>query len=290
MALILDGKSLAKRIREKLKIRVDNLADKPGLAVLLVGEDPASHTYVNIKQKACEEVGIRFEKYLYEASVSEDVLLEKINEFNLRPDINGILVQLPLPSQNADRIIAAIDPKKDVDGFHPENVRALQEGKPAIVSAVALGVMRLVSLATEHLPKPTSATIISSPLFAAPLVSLLKEHSISPSVLSLSPTLPLSKGELEGVLASDLIIIAIGKPKFLTGSMIKPGAILIDVGTTKIDGTLYGDVDRLTVDPIAGAVSPVPGGVGPMTVAMLLVNVLKAHYLQHGAPELLLEE
>lgn len=285
MAMILDGKALAKRIREKLKTRVDHLADKPGLAVLLVGNDPASHTYVNIKQKACEEVGIRFEKFVYDADVSEELLLETIQTLNLRSDINGILVQLPLPSQNPDRIIASIDPKKDVDGFHPENVRALKEDRPAIVSAVALGVMRLISLAMEHLPKPTSNIMISSPLFAEPLIPLFKEQGMVLQVVSANDP------ELETKTTSaDLIIVAIGKPTFLTGSMIKPGAILIDVGTTKIDGTLWGDVDRQTIDPIAGAVSPVPGGVGPMTVAMLLVNVLKAHQLQHGEQALHLEQ
>jgi len=283
--MILDGKALAKRIREKLKTRVDHLADKPGLAVLLVGNDPASHTYVNIKQKACEEVGIRFEKFVYDADVSEELLLETIQTLNLRSDINGILVQLPLPSQNPDRIIASIDPKKDVDGFHPENVRALKEDRPAIVSAVALGVMRLISLAMEHLPKPTSNIMISSPLFAEPLIPLFKEQGMVLQVVSANDP------ELETKTTSaDLIIVAIGKPTFLTGSMIKPGAILIDVGTTKIDGTLWGDVDRQTIDPIAGAVSPVPGGVGPMTVAMLLVNVLKAHQLQHGEQALHLEQ
>jgi len=280
MAIILDGKALAERIRSKIKMRVSHLSPVPGLAVLLVGDDPASHTYVNIKQKACEEVGIYFEKFLYDKAVSEEILLQKIIELNHRKEINGILVQLPLPSQNADTIITAIDPKKDVDGFHPDNLNALKKGQPAIVSAVALGVMRLISLATKQTLTPKTAVVISSTLFGEPLIPLLREQSIDGMIVNET-----DEDLVEKTKQADVIIIALGKPGFLTGEMIKSGAIVIDIGTTKIDDTLYGDVDVSTVESIAGALSPVPGGVGPMTVAMLLSNVLKAYQLQSAWQE-----
>lgn len=276
MALILNGRALGKRIQDNVKARVAELALKPGLAVILVGNDPASHTYVNIKARACLEAGIHFEEFLYEANSAQEVLENKIQELNQREDIHGILVQLPLPSQNADHLIAVINPNKDVDGFHPKNIRALKEGKPALVSAVALGIVRLIAVAMKQGLQPRTATIISSALFAEPIIELLRERSISSTVEVIEKNQESAK-----IFNSDIIIIALGHPNFLKGNMIKPGSIIIDVGTTKINGLLHGDVDRASVEFIAGALSPVPGGVGPMTVAMLLLNVLKAFQLQH---------
>ncbi len=284
MAMILDGRALAQRIRDKIKQRVAALPSQPGLAVLLVGSDPASHTYVGIKQKACEEVGIHFEKYLYFASETEQSLIQKIQELNARRDIHGILVQLPLPTQNADRIIAEIDPRKDVDGFHPENLKRLKAGKPAIASAVALGIMKLIATANRRGTagvENKKAVIVSSPLFAEPLKILLNEEKITTTICDANSINRRGTAGVETKTA-DVLIVAVGKPGLITGRMIKPGATVIDVGTTKIDGVLYGDVDWSSVEPIAGALTPVPGGVGPMTVAMLLVNVLKAYDLQRG--------
>ncbi|MBM5789816.1 bifunctional 5,10-methylenetetrahydrofolate dehydrogenase/5,10-methenyltetrahydrofolate cyclohydrolase [Candidatus Parcubacteria bacterium] len=269
MAEILDGRAIAERIREKIKQRVANLPSKPGLAVLLVGSNPASHTYVNIKQKACEEVGIHFEKTSYSATETEETLINHIRTLNARADIHGILVQLPLPSQDATRIIAEINPEKDVDGFHPENVRRLKAGEPAIASAVALGVMKLIG------PRTGDAVIVSSPLFAEPLITLMKERRINAIVVDGDDPSLAQKTK-----TADILVVAVGRPEFLTGEMVKPGATVIDVGTTKKDGVLYGDADRASVASVAGALTPVPGGVGPMTVAMLLVNVLKAYDLQ----------
>lgn len=282
--MILDGRALAQRIRDKIKQRVAALPSQPGLAVLLVGSDPASHTYVGIKQKACEEVGIHFEKYLYFASETEQSLIQKIQELNARRDIHGILVQLPLPTQNADRIIAEIDPRKDVDGFHPENLKRLKAGKPAIASAVALGIMKLIATANRRGTagvENKKAVIVSSPLFAEPLKILLNEEKITTTICDANSINRRGTAGVETKTA-DVLIVAVGKPGLITGRMIKPGATVIDVGTTKIDGVLYGDVDWSSVEPIAGALTPVPGGVGPMTVAMLLVNVLKAYDLQRG--------
>lgn len=276
MAIMLDGRAMAQRIREKVKQRVLKLPTRPGLAVLLVGSDPASHTYVGIKQKACEEVGIRFEKFLYFATEEEKMLIEKIRELNARSDIHGILVQLPLPSQDASRVIAKIDPNKDVDGFHPENLRRLKAGEPAIASAVALGVVKLIEMAERAERAEWGAVIVSSPLFAEPLITLLTEQGIEATVVDYADPALTTKTKM-----ADILIVAVGRPGFITGDMVKPGAVVIDVGTTKVDDALMGDVNRASVEKVAGALTPVPGGVGPMTVAMLLVNVLKAYDLQN---------
>lgn len=272
--MILDGKSLAHTIRKKVKMRVAALPTQPGLAVILVGDDHASHTYVALKKKACEEAGIRFEQYLYMATESEQTLIQKIHELNVREDVNGILVQLPLPTQNADRMIAAIDPVKDVDGFHPVNLEKLENGKPAIASAVALGIMKLI----EHSGgSPTTSAIVSSSLFAKPLEILLRERHIASTVVGHhDPQLT------ELTRKADILIVAVGQPGLITGDMVKPGAIVIDVGTTRTDAGLKGDIDFDSVLQIAHAITPVPGGVGPMTVAMLLVNILKAYDLQRS--------
>ena len=275
MALILDGRALAARIREKIKTRVASLPSQPGLAVILVGNDPASHLYVSLKQQACEEAGISFELTLYPSNTSQEDLITKIEKLNQREDIHGVLVQLPLPSQNADQVIASINPLKDVDGFHPENLKRLREGKPAIASAVALGVMKLIDEATPPFQGGARgglhAVIVSSPLFAAPLQILLKEHAIDSVVVQAEST-----DLAEHVQEADILIVAEGIPGLITDTMVKPGATVIDVGTTRTDEGLKGDVDFDSVEKIAGAITPVPGGVGPMTVACLIENTLEA--------------
>ena len=271
MATILNGRELATRIREKIRSRVQALPTRPGLGVILVGDDPASHLYVNLKKQACEEAGIFFELNPYPADIPEQDLISKINELNAREDIHGILVQLPLPSHNANDVIAAINPLKDVDGFHPENLERLRRDEPCIASAVALGVMKLLDEAKAR----GSACIVSSPLFAAPLEILLKERAIE-SVIIQAEDVHLADRTRE----SDILIVAEGIPGLITGEMVKHGATVIDIGTTRTDESLKGDVDFESVEPVAGAITPVPGGVGPMTVAMLLVNILKAYDLQ----------
>lgn len=275
MAQLLDGRAMALRIREKLKARVEKLRTRPGLAVILVGSNPASRTYVGIKKKACEEVGIHFEQYMYSADESEQGIIKKIHELNAREDIHGILVQLPLPSQNASRVIAEIDPKKDVDGFHPENLRRLKAGEPAIASAVALGVVKLIKMAKKAETTERVAVIVSSPLFAEPLMILLKEQGMTATVVDYTDPELTTKTK-----QADILILAVGHPGLIIGEMVKQGSIVIDVGTTKVDGVIMGDIDSVSVEPVAGALTPVPGGVGPMTVAMLLVNILKAYDLQ----------
>lgn len=276
MMTILDGKALALTIRNKIKERVSALTTKPGLAIILVGDDPASHIYVNLKEKACEEVGIRFERFEYASEVSEEELIQQIRTLNERPDIQGILVQIPLPTQNADRIISEIDPLKDVDGFHKRNLELLREGKPAIAPAVALGILKLIDKALEDRDRSgLRAAIVSSDFFAEPLQILLQEQKVSSVTVR-----PEDESFKEKTSTADILIVALGSPNLIDVSMIKPGAILIDVGTTKVGGKLIGDVNRSSVESVAGALSPVPGGVGPMTVAMLLLNVLNAFQKQ----------
>ncbi len=270
MAKIIDGKNLASEIRSEIKTRIASSGIRPGLAVLLVGSDPASHCYVGIKEKACAEVGINSEKYLYFASEPEEKLIEKIKELNSRNDINGILVQLPLPNQNKDKVIAAIDPAKDVDGFHPDNLSKLDSDEPHMISPVALGVMKMIESTGRPITK-SRAVFIGSNLFAKPIAHLLQEHDVELETVDRnSPNLELKTQK------ADILIVAAGRPNLIKGNMLKPGAIVIDIGTTKVDGRIVGDVEFSSAEPVAGWLSPVPGGVGPMTVAYLLVNVLKA--------------
>lgn len=279
MAHILDGRLLANRIKDKVAMRVSQMTVKPGLSVILVGDNPASHLYVSLKRKACEEVGIRFELFLYSSEEPESSIIAKLEELNDRDDVTGILVQLPLPSQNADRVIAAIHPNKDVDGFHRENMRALAEGRAGIVPALALGIMKLVDEGLRFggsEVRSACAIIVGSQLFAEPLRYLLAEQNISAQQVDADDADLALKTK-----RADILIVAVGHPGLINGDMVKQGAIVIDVGTTRIDNKTVGDVDRASVEPIAGALSPVPGGVGPMTVAMLLLNVLKASSLPH---------
>jgi len=267
---LLNGKIIAAQIRSSLKDFISHLPKKPGLAVILVGADPASHLYVSLKEKTCLEVGIKFEKFLFSDSVSEDELIKKIKELNIKKNINGILVQLPLPWQDTDKIIAAIDPKKDVDGFHSENLRRLEAGEPCLVSPVVLGVMRLIKETREPLTGKKTALVMSE-IFARPFRAVLERAGVTVEVVSSDdPTL------IEKTKDRDILITAVGQPNLITGEMVKAGATVIDIGTSRMDDKVVGDVDQTSVEPKAGWLTPVPGGVGPMTVAMLLQNVLAA--------------
>jgi methylenetetrahydrofolate dehydrogenase (NADP+)/methenyltetrahydrofolate cyclohydrolase len=259
-------------------MRVKKLKMKPGLAVILIGDDPASHVYVELKEKACEEVGIYFEKYLYKSEADESIIIRKIQELNKRKDIHGILVQLPLPCQDEDRIISEIDIKKDVDGFHPDNLKLMSEGKPGMVSAVALGVLKLIDN-IDIKKEGLTALIIASDIFASPIAHLLNEIGVKIIIMS-----PDSEELIETLASADIVISAIGKPGFIKGDYIKNNSIVIDVGTTRVNGKILGDIEQNSTEKKAAWLTPVPGGVGPMTVAMLLVNVLKAYQFQKLSP------
>lgn len=289
MAILLDGRALGATIREKIRVRVGTLPVPPRLAVLLVGDDPASRLYVSLKRTACEEAGIAFELFEFPADAPEADIVATVDALGARTDVTGILVQLPLPCQDADRVIAHIHPAKDVDGFHPENLRALANGQPGIASALALGIVKLIDGGREALgwrvggrealgreaERGKTAAIVGSALFAEPLRYLLGEQGVFAERVDPDDA---ERGAITK--NADILIVGVGRPGLITGDMVKPGAIVIDVGTTKVGTRVVGDVDASTVEPIAGALSPVPGGVGPMTVAMLLVNVLKARELQ----------
>lgn len=281
MAILLDGRAIGARIREKVKARVAQMTAKPGLAVILVGDDPASRLYVSLKRKACEEAGIRFELFAYSSDEPEAALLAKIDELNRRVDVTGILVQLPLPSQDADRVVSHIHPNKDVDGFNRDNLRALSEGRPCIVSALALGIMKLIDDGRRVSPPfqggagGGSAAVVGSALFAEPLRYLLAQQNIFAERVDPDDAELSTKTKI-----ADILIVGVGRPGMITREAVKPGAIVIDVGTTRVGDRVVGDVNATEVDPVAGARSPVPGGAGPMTVAMLLMNVLRANDLQ----------
>ncbi|MFA5413481.1 MAG: tetrahydrofolate dehydrogenase/cyclohydrolase catalytic domain-containing protein [Patescibacteria group bacterium] len=268
MTQIIDGKKIAAEIRGEIKREITELGIVPGLAVILVGADPASHLYVGLKEKAAAEVGIHFEKYLFFATEPEEKIIAKIEELNARPDIHGIIVQLPLPQgYNENKIIAAIDPKKDADGFHPENIKKLMAGEPKNIPPVISGILKLIESTGTELTGKKIAILVNSEILAEPLAKILEGNQVSVTIRPEDPAMHTHD--------ADIIVTALGRPKVITANAIKSGAILIDVGTTRLeDGKTVGDLDFDSVAEKAGWITPVPGGVGPMTVAMLLQNVL----------------
>ncbi len=269
---LLDGRKLADAVRAQIRTDIQKLGITPGLAVLLVGNDPASHLYVSLKEKAAKEVGIHFEKYLFFATTPEVELVQKIVELNTRPDIHGILVQVPLPDPlSEDRLIAIIDPKKDADGFHQKNVEALMHGTPTIVPSVIRGIIALIEATLVPLASKQATILANSEIFSRPLQKLLTDRG-----LKAAATNPNEHDALEKMLRADVLITAIGKPHFLTAQMIKKDAIIIDVGTSSLeDGKIVGDAHPNVAEKSTW-LTPVPGGVGPMTVAYLLRNVVDA--------------
>lgn len=279
MSEIILGRLLAEKVKDKAAQKIERMDNPPGLAVILVGDDVASHLYVGLKEKAAKEVGIYFEKFLYDNDVQTKELIRRIHELNKRDDINGILVQLPLPEQDEDAVIAAIDPIKDIDGFHPINRMKLKQDEPGLVPPVALAIMKLIESTHQPLRDKTAVVVGNNPVFAEPLVELMADVGIVGSFL------PRISSAIEAKLrAVDIVVIAIGEAGFLTKEMVKEGSIIIDVGTNKVAGKTVGDVN-MSVHEAAGFISPVPGGVGPLTVSFLLLNVIRATILQAEAEE-----
>ncbi len=277
---IIDGKSTAASIRAELQTLVSsNIQDAkraPGLAVILVGEDPASQVYVRNKEKACADVGIVSFAHRLPASTSQDALLALIAELNAREDVDGILLQLPLPKGlDADACLLAIDPAKDVDGFHPENVGRLSLGLPGFVSCTPAGVMELLQRYNLSPAGKKAVVVGRSNIVGRPLALLLSHagpFANATVTICHSRTENLAKECRE----ADFIFLALGIPKFLTADMVKEGAVIIDVGINRTAEGLCGDADYETVSPKARAITPVPGGVGPMTIAMLLKNTVQS--------------
>jgi methylenetetrahydrofolate dehydrogenase (NADP+)/methenyltetrahydrofolate cyclohydrolase len=281
---VIDGNAVAASVRERVSGEVEELAAQlgrpPGLATVLVGEDPASAIYVRRKREACEEVGIRSFHHEPEGSSSQEDLLELVAELNRSVEIDGILVQLPLPDQiDADAIVNALDPAKDVDGLTPTSAGLLARGEPGLVPCTPRGVMELLDSA-EVDPSGKEAVIVGrSNLVGRPLFSLLLGANATVTVCH-SRTADLG----EVCRRAEILIAAAGQPRLIGAEMIRPGATVIDVGTNRTDVGLVGDVDFDAAVEVAGAITPVPGGVGPMTIAMLLANTVEAARARLTAP------
>lgn len=278
-ARILDGKSLAAQLRAGVKERVVQLAQRgirPGLAVILAGDDPASRLYVRNKVRACEETGIRSIRCEFPSTVTESVLIERVRALNADHAVHGILVQLPLPRQvDAGRVLGAVAPAKDVDGFGVENLGALLAGRPKLVPCTPAGVMRLLEHAGVVLAGSRAVVIGRSTIVGKPLALLLLQKDASVTIChSKSRDLP------EITRQADILVAAVGRAKLVSAAMVKPGACVIDVGVNRLSDAdvnrLVGDVDFEAVKAVAGWITPVPGGVGPMTIAMLLENCIGA--------------
>ena len=264
-----------------MKKEVAELKEKninPGLAVIIVGDDPASRVYVNNKKKACDEIGIYSEEYALPEETSEEELLALIRKLNGKKEINGILVQLPVPKQiNEETIINAIDPKKDVDAFHPVNVGKIMVGNFDFVPCTPAGVMELIDESGIDVAGKECVVVGRSNIVGKPQAMLLL-HKNGTVTICHSKT----KNLKEKTKQADILIAAVGKPNFITGDMIKEGAVVIDVGINRIaEKKLVGDVDFESAEKVAGAITPVPGGVGPMTIAMLMKNTVKAAIIQN---------
>lgn len=276
-ANIIDGKARALEVREGLRKEVEALKAKdditPGLAVVLVGEDPASAVYVRNKSKACEKAGIESFQHTLSADTTEETLLALIDKLNNDARVDGILVQLPLPDHiDEDKVLEAITPTKDVDGFHPFNVGKLVTGKPVFEPCTPLGIMDLIATTGIELKGKDAVVIGRSNIVGKPMaIMLLAEHATVTIVHSRT-------NDLEGkVKAADVIVAAVGIANFVKGDWVKDGAIVIDVGINRLeDGTLTGDVDFKEASEKAAYITPVPGGVGPMTIAMLLKNTVRS--------------
>jgi methylenetetrahydrofolate dehydrogenase (NADP+)/methenyltetrahydrofolate cyclohydrolase len=275
-AQLLDGVALSKKIRTEITARaaiVTAKGKRPGLAVIVVGDNPASAVYVRNKVKACEEVGFHSVLERYDAEMDEEALLARIALLNADPAIHGILVQLPLPAHIAsERVLEAIAPQKDVDGFHVANAGALMVGAPEFKPCTPYGCMKLLESIEYPLRGARAVVVGASNIVGKPMAMLLLQAGATVTICN-SKTRDLAHHTKD----ADVLVVATGKPKMITGDMVKSGSVVIDVGINRLpDGKLCGDVDFDTAKYIAGWITPVPGGVGPMTITMLLMNTLEA--------------
>ncbi len=277
MATIIDGKAVAREIQKEIKEEIEGLKRRwgmtPGLGVVLVGDDPASHLYVRNKEKACREVGIQSHEHLLPSSISEKELLSIIHNLNRDKAVHGVLVQLPLPAHiRADKIIEAVSPQKDIDGFHPMNQGLLLLGGEGFKPCTPMGIMKLLdSIACD--PKGKNAVVVGrSNIVGKPVaLMLLARHATVTICHSRTPQLR------DEVSRGDILVVAVGKAGLVRGDWIKPGAVVIDVGSNRLPtGKFVGDVEFESAKERASHISPVPGGVGPMTICMLLYNTLRA--------------
>ncbi len=284
MAKLLDGKTVSAETRAQVALEAEELRRKgiaPGLAVVIVGNDPASRTYVNNKKKACAAAGIYSEEYALPETVGQEELLALVRKLNEKEDINGILVQLPLPSGlDEQSVIETIDPRKDVDAFHPSNVGRIMTGNYHFVPCTPAGIMQLLYHESVEIEGKNCVVLGRSNIVGKPMAMLLM-HENGTVTICHSKT-----RNLKAICRNaDILVAAVGKPKFVTADMVKPGAVVVDVGMDRDEeGKRCGDVDFAAVEPLASYITPVPGGVGPMTIAMLLKNTVTAAKIQNGIP------
>lgn len=282
MAKIIDGKALAQSIKENIALEVAALKEKgvtPGLAVILVGDDPASKVYVNNKKKACAQVGIYSEEYLLPADTDEKTLLDLIAKLNADKNISGVLLQAPIPPHlDYRKISETISPDKDVDAFHPYNVGKIMIGDFDFVPCTPAGVIELIKSTGTEIAGKNCVVIGRSNIVGKPQAMLLLKENGTVTVCHSK-----TKDIASFTRNADILVVAVGKAGFVNGDMIKPGAVVIDVGMNRnAEGKLCGDVDFASAEPVASYITPVPGGVGPMTVTMLLKNTVKAAKLANG--------
>ena len=276
MAEILDGKLVSQKIKENLRKEVEELKQNgifPKLAVIMVGNDPSSKIYVRNKSIACKEVGIEYEEYLLDENIKMDELLGLINKLNKDDSVNGILLQSPIPRRlDINEAFKTIDPKKDVDGFNPCNVGKLCLGQDSLVSCTPYGIIKLLEEYGVEIEGKDAVVVGRSNIVGKPMMQCLLNKNATVTICH-SKTIKLERATKK----ADILVVAVGKPKFITKDMVKDGSIVIDVGINRReDGKLCGDVDYEEVSKVASYITPVPGGVGPMTIAMLMNNIVKA--------------
>lgn len=276
MPLILDGKKVAESLYSKILLDISLLPVVPKIVFILVGEDPASQTYVRSKGKKCQDLGLQSQTVLLPASTTEEDLLGRIQALNTDKGVHGILVQLPLPPHiHKNRVLRAIDPGKDVDGLHPENIGRLWANDPRFVPCTPAGILEILKFHSIPLEGAKVVVVGRSEIVGKPVAQLMLMQNATVTICH-SKTRDLAKETA----AADVLIVAMGRPKFVKADMVKPGATVIDVGIHRLDGVLVGDVDFSDVSERAGAITPVPGGVGPMTIAMLMKNLVLAATLR----------
>lgn len=290
--ILLDGKKIALEIREELKNLILPLRNEgkkvPGLVTILVGSDPASEIYVRNKGKACREIGMNSESVTLNAHISEQELLHVVNSYNNNPEIHGILVQLPLPNHiNEEKVIDSISPRKDVDGFHPYNVGKLVMGKDTFVSCTPAGIQEVlirygIETSGKHIVVVGRSNIVGKPIS----ILLMQKNKNANAIVTICHSA--AKDISQFTKSADILIAAIGKPEYIKGDMVKDGVVVIDVGINRVDDSsnpkgskILGDVEFESVSKKASHITPVPGGIGPMTIAMLLKNTYKA-FIKYG--------
>ncbi len=291
-AEVLDGKRIAKEIQAEIKQRVATFVEThhfaPALAAVLVGDDPASQVYVRNKERACERAGIKSQLHRMPADSTTDEVLEKVRQLNEDPEVSGILVQLPLPREvDTQVVLDAVSPLKDVDAFHPRNVGLISQGRPQFLPCTPHGIVQMLKRHQIHTQGKNVVIVGRSDIVGKPMALMLANRDIGlgPEMANATVTICHSQTSDLGAVTqqADILIAAIGQPKFITGDMVKLGAVVVDVGINRTDDGLVGDVDYNDVVPVASYVTPVPGGVGPLTVTMLLENTLSAAGLQLAA-------